>query len=265
VGAEPETNSKIGPFRILEPLGSGGAHDVFLAEDEAGTRVVLKILAAPERNQGLFDPRIADEASTYAALRHPNIIKVLDLFSTEGRFVIALEWVDGASLSVVRAALKRQGSTLGDFAVLYVCAAVFSALAAAHEAFDAAGRPAPVVHRNVNPSNVHILWDGTVKLGNFNVANVVTVLRDSSPGVTWGSYGYFAPEQVKQQSVGPAADVYAASLVLWELLAGRKAIDRGTMTDAEVLTAMASPKIPLLETVRTDLDRRLLDALKLGL
>jgi serine/threonine-protein kinase len=262
---EPGINTKIGQFRILEPLGSGGAHDVFLAEDEAGGRAVLKILAAPERNQGLFDPRIADEVSTYAGLQHPNIIKVLDLFSTEGQFVIALEWVDGAPLSVVRAALKRDGSTLGDYAVLYVCAAVFSALAAAHEAFDSVGRSAPVIHRNVNPSNVHILWDGTVKLGNFNVANVVTVLRDSSPGFTWGSYGYFAPEQVKQQPVGPAADVYAATLVMWELLAGRKAIDRGTMTDADVLTAMASPKIPLLETMRTDLDRRLFDAVRTGL
>jgi eukaryotic-like serine/threonine-protein kinase len=263
---EPETNSRVGRFRILEPLGSGGAHDVFLAEDEAGARVVLKILAAPERNQGLFDPRIADEVSTYASLQHPNIVKVLDLFSTEGQFVIALEWVDGAPLSVVRAAFKSDSAApFGDFAALYVSAAVFSALAAAHEAFDAVGRPAPVVHRNVNPSNVHVLWDGTVKLGNFNVANVVTVLRDSSPGFTWGSYGYFAPEQVKLQEVGPAADVYAASLVLWELLAGRKALERGTMTDFDLLTAMATPKIPLLETLRTDLDRRLFDAVRIGL
>ncbi len=262
---EPETSTKIGQFRILEPLGSGGAHDVFLAEDEAGARAVLKILVAPERNQGLFDPRIADEVSTYAALQHPNIIKVVDLFSTEGHFVIALEWVDGAPLSVVRAALKRNGGTLGDFAILYVCAAMFSALAAAHEAFDSVGRPAPVVHRNVNPSNVHILWDGNVKLGNFNVANVVTVLRDSNPGFTWGSYGYIAPEQVNQHPVGPAADVYAATLVLWELLAGRKAIDRGTLSDADVLAAMSAPKIPLLETVRTDLDRRLFEAVRTGL
>ncbi len=262
---ELEINTKIGQFRILEPLGSGGANDVFLAEDEGGARAVLKILAAPERNQGLFDPRIADEVSTYATLQHPNIIKVVDLFSTEGQFVIALEWVDGAPLGVVRAALRNHDSALGDFAILYVAAAMFSALAAAHEAFDRVGRPAPVVHRNVNPSNVHILWDGTVKVGNFNVANVVTVLRDSSPGITWGSYGYFAPEQVKQQPVGPAADVYAATLVLWELLAGRKAIDRGTMSDGEVLAAMASPKIPLLQTVRTDLDRRLVDAVRTGL
>jgi hypothetical protein len=91
------------------------------------------------------------------------------------------------------------------------------------------------------------------------------VLRDSNPGFTWGSYGYIAPEQVNQQPVGPAADVYAATLVLWELLAGRKAIDRGTMSDADVLADMAAPKIPLLETMRTDLDRRLFDAVRTGL
>lgn len=262
---EPDTIDRIGRFRIVERLGTATARDVFLGEDDAGKRAVLKVLAAPERNQGLLDPALADEASAYAGLSHPNILQVLELFSAEGHFVIALEHVEGASLNVVRAALKRQGGALEDDAVFYIGGCLFSALAAAHGALDATGRPAPVLHRNVNPSNLLIAWDGVVKLGNFNVANVVAVLRESNPGLAWGSYGYQAPEQIRQQPVGPAADVYAACVLLWELLAGRKAIERGVLTDAEVLTAMASPKITPLDIVRADVDQRVRDALRVGL
>jgi serine/threonine protein kinase len=256
---------RIGRFRIIDRLPSASGREVYLAQDDAGVRVVLKVLAAPERNQGLFEPKIADEASAYARLSHPNIVKVVDLFSTEGRFVVALEFVEGASLSVVLAAFKRAGVPLDDGASVYVGASMFAAIAAAHGARDEAGRAAPVLHRNVNPGNLLIGWDGSVKLGNFNVADVAHVLRDSNPGFTWGSSGYFAPERVKQQEVGMAADVYSASLVLWELLAGRKAIDQSTMTDAQMLEAMANPNVPSLDVMRPHLDPRICNALRTGL
>ncbi len=262
---DPEKIERIGRFRVIEQLGSGGARDLFLGEDDAGVRAVLKILEAPERNQGLMDPRVADEMSAYGGLSHPNLVKVLDLFSTEGQFVIALEHVDGTSLNVARAALKRSGGALDDAAIMYIGASLFAALAAAHEAKDASGKPAPVLHRNVNPSGVQLAWSGAVKLGNFDVASVSTSLRDSSPGFTWGSYGYSAPEHVKQQPIGPAADVYSAAIVVWELLAGRKAVERGALTDAEVLSAMASPKLPSLDELRPDTDQRVRDALRVAL
>jgi eukaryotic-like serine/threonine-protein kinase len=260
-----DTIDRIGRFRILERLGTGGGRDVFLAEDEGGTRVVIKVLAAPHRNQGLLDPRLADEASAYARLVHPNLVRVVDLFSAEGHFVLAIEFLDAASLNVVRAVLKRSGAALDDTASFYVGACMFAAIAAAHDARDVSGAPAPVVHRNVNPSNLLVSWDGGVKLGNFNVANVASVLRDSNPGFTWGSYGYLAPEHVLKKEVGPPADVYSASLVLWELLAGRKAIERGALTEDEVLTAMAAPRITSLDVVRADLDERVRAAVHAGL
>lgn len=262
---DPEKIERIGRFRVIEQLASGGARDLFLGEDDTGVRAVLKILEAPERNQGLMDPRVADEMSAYGSLAHPNLVKVLDLFSTEGRFVIALEHVDGTSLNVARAALKRSGGALDDAAIMYIGASLFAALAAAHEAKDANGKPAPVLHRNINPSGVQLAWSGAVKLGNFDVASVSTSLRDSSPGFTWGSYGYSAPEHVKQQPIGPAADVYSAAIVVWELLAGRKAVERGALTDAEVLSAMASPKLPSLDELRPDIDERVREALRVAL
>ena len=238
---------------------------MFLAAAEDGREVVLKVFGAPQRNQGLFDPKIADEASAYARLVHPNIVKVVDIFSADGQFVIALEYVDGAPLSFVRAALERANREVPAECWLHVMHGVFAALAEAHAAKDAEGKPAPVIHRGVNPSNVLLGWDGAVKLGNFNIAQSVRVLRDSNPGITWGSYGYFAPEQVKLETPGTASDVYSATLVLWELLAGRKGIERRSLPDVELLKAMATPDLTPLEKIRNDLSAPVRYAVRAGL
>ncbi len=261
---EEEKLQGMGAFRIVRRLPAS-SRDVYLAVSSEGAQVVLKVFGAPQRNQGLFDPKIADEASAYARLSHPNIVKVLDMFSADGQFVIALEYVDGSNLGVVRATLDRTGHAVPDACWLYVMHCVFSALAEAHKANDAGGKPAPVIHRGVNPSNVLIGWDGDVKLGNFNIAQSVRVLRDSNPGLSWGSYGYFAPEQVKLETVASQTDVYSATLVLWELLAGRKGIERASLPDTELLKAMATPTFTPLEKLRGGVSAPVRYAVRAGL
>src|SRR5581483_2832081 len=98
------------------------------------------------------------------------------IFSTDGKFVIALEYVEGSTLDIVGSAIERRKLALDDGTCFYVAHGLFSALAAAHEA--------KLLHRNINPSNVFVAWDGTVKLGNFSVAPTIRILRDSSPGMT---------------------------------------------------------------------------------
>lgn len=208
----------IGPFRIVRRL-RGSSREVYVAESEEKGRVVLKVYDA--RNLGVFDPEIADAASAYARLSHPNIVRVIDIFSTDGKFVIALEHVEGSTLDIVGAAIERRKLGLDDGTCFFVAHGLFSALAAAHDA--------KLLHRNINPSNVFVAWDGTVKLGNFTVAPAIRIPRDSSPGITWGSYGYFAPEQVRLEPLDEASDVYSSMLVVWELLARKKAIRRFTM------------------------------------
>ncbi len=264
VGPEDQESRGLGAFRVLRRLPAS-SREVLLAKDPNGKQVVLKVFDAPERNQGLFDDKVADEASAYGRLSHPNIVKVVDIFSADGKFVIALEWVDGSSLAVVRAMLERDAKKVPDECWLYVMHCVFAALAEAHAAKGADGTPAPVLHRGVNPSNVLIAWDGEVKLGNFNVAQSVRVLRDSNPGLTWGSYGYFAPEQVKLQPTTSATDVYSAALMLYELLAGKKALARGEMTDTDLLKAMAAPSFVPLEQLRRDVTAPVRYAVRAGL
>jgi serine/threonine-protein kinase len=268
VTAEPQREQNVemlGQFRVVRRLASGSGRDVFLAEDAEARRVVLKVLGAPQLDEGLLDPRITEEARAYARLSHPNLVKVVDLFSVDGSLVIALEYVEGSTLNVVRAALGRMQLALDDGCWIYVASSIFAGLAAAHAARDSSGNPAPILHRNINPANVYVAWDGTIKLGDFGVAAVADAMHNSNPGLTWGSYGYFAPEQARPMPIGPHTDVYSVMLVLWELLAGRKAVERGALSEVELLDLMASPNIPPLAQIRPDIDLRVSELVRAGL
>jgi serine/threonine protein kinase len=256
----------LGRFRIIKQLPGPGGRDVYLAAAEGEDyEVVLEVLGAPQRNQGMLDPRLADEAASYARLDHPNIVKVVELFSADGRFVIALEQFAGSTLELLGDATAGMSRQDVDACWIYVACCVFDALAAAHGSSDPGGKPVPVLHRNVNPSNVRIAWDGTVKLGNFSVGNVGTAMRPSHPSFTWNTAPYMAPEQLRLQKAGAESDVYAATLILWELLAGRKAVERRPLPGAKILELVMNARIPPLEEVRPGLDARVLEVVRAGL
>jgi serine/threonine protein kinase len=261
---------QIGGFRVLRRLASGGTADIFLAR-AGGPHgfervVVLKVLLARFRNDPAFERMFAREASAYARLSHPAIVRLFDFFSTDGQLVMVLEHVDGLPLNKLRAMLSITGDKLDDRASLFVASRVFAALAAAHAAKDPeTGEFAPVIHRDINPSNVLVPWDGHVKLADFGIAKVTGMQGDTKTGFIKGTYGYMAPEQVRGETVTGRADVYAATLLLWELLTRRKAIQRGALPEVEVLKAMAKPQFPSLDSLRPELDAAVRDAVRRGL
>jgi serine/threonine protein kinase len=264
------TLERIGGYRVIRRIATGGTSDVLLARAEGplgfGRTVVLKRLLSEYQHDDQFSKMFAREASAYARLSHPAIVRLFDFFSLDGRLVMVLEFVDGLPLNRLRASLRGIGHVLDDRAAIYVASRIFAALAAAHNARDTdTGEFAPVIHRDVNPSNVLIPWDGHVKLGDFGIAKVAGVPSDTQVGLIKGTYGYMAPEQVKGEAVTIRADVYAGALVLWELLARRKAIQRGALPEMEVLRAMAEPSLVTLDILRPDIDKGVRDAVRRGL
>jgi serine/threonine-protein kinase len=270
---EPEPDiapARIGGFRVLRRLSSGATTDVLLARAEGPhgfERVVaLKVLLQQFQSDPAFERLFAREASAYARLSHPAIVKLYDFFSTDGRLVMVLEYVDGLPLHKLRAMLSIGGERLEDSAALFIGSRVFAALGAAHSARDPEnGEFAPVIHRDINPSNVLVPWDGHVKISDFGIAKIGGTDGDTRLGFVKGTYGYMAPEQVRGENVTVRADVYAATLVLWELLARRKAIQRGAMPEVEVLKAMANPEFPSLDALRPDLPAKVRETVRRGL
>lgn len=250
--------TKLAGYRVVRRLATGGTSDVLLARVEAASGaerlVVLKLLLPHFREDPEFERMFATEAAAYARLTHPCIVRLFDFFRSGEELVMVLEYVDGLPLNRLRAALQAKKQHLDDRAVIWLMGCVFSALAAAHAAKDPAnGQLAPVIHRDVNPSNVLIPWDGYVKLADFGIAKVTGIASETKSGLIKGTFGYMAPEQVRGEAVGPAADVYAATLLLWELLAHRRAIQPAALPELEVMRAMAHPSIVSLNVLRPDL------------
>ena len=262
---------RIGAYRVLRRLATGGTSDVLLARAEGPhgfeRPVVLKLLLQQFRDDEKFERMFAREAAAYGRLSHPAIVKLYDFFADAGQLVMVLEYVDGLPLHKARALLRSRGRALDDAASIFVASRVFGALAAAHSASDPqTGDYAPVIHRDVNPSNVLLPWDGHAKIADFGIAKLAGVEGETGAGLIKGTYGYMAPEQVRGEPVTIRADVYAACLLLWELLSGRKAIVRdGRGSDLDVLRAMAQPSFPSLASLRPELPTALVEAIGRGL
>ncbi|HEY8077907.1 MAG TPA: protein kinase, partial [Labilithrix sp.] len=263
------TGERIGGYRVVRRLATGGTSDVLLAKAEGPhgfeRTVVLKILLSQYKHDEEIQRMFAREAAAYARLSHPSIVRLFDFFALEGQLVMVLEFVDGPPLSRLRGMLKAVGQPLEDKAAIYIAQRLFDALAAAHAATDDAGGPAPVIHRDVNPTNILVPWEGHVKLADFGVAKVTGSTHQSTAGLIKGTFGYMAPEQVTGDTVTPRADVYAGAIVLWEMLTKRRAFQRGALPEIEVLRVMAEPKIVSLDVLRPDIDRNVREAVRRAL
>jgi serine/threonine protein kinase len=262
--------SRIRAHRVLRRLATGGTSDVLLAcaEGPGGFQrvVVLKLLLKQFRNDGRFERMFLSEAAAYARLSHPAIVRLYDFFAERDRLVLVLEYVDGLPLNRLLTLVRAAGGRLDDMASLFIAWRVFSALAAAHSAKDPlTGEFGPVIHRDVNPSNVLVPWDGHVKVADFGMAKVAGLQGDGPAGLLRGTYGYVAPEQARGEEVTVRADVYVGCLLLWELLTGRKAVVRTARFDGDAGLAMSAPSFPALATLRPELPRVLLDAVAFGL
>ena len=269
-GSYSGEGAKLGPYRIVKRLGIGGTSEVLLAVSQGPygferTVVIKRLLPKCE-----WDPAqsrmLAAEAVAYARLTHPAILRLYDFFAPDGHVALVLEFVDGPSLARLRTMLRTRREALGDAASYYIVSRVFAALAAAHSARDPhTGEFAPVVHRDVSPGNVLIPWDGFVKLGDFGLAKVTGLSGDTRSGTLKGTYGYMAPEQVLGDRVSPRTDVYAACLLLREMLLSRPTFTQGKMAELEFLRVMADPQLAPIETLRGGISPALAEALRRGL
>jgi serine/threonine-protein kinase len=151
---------RFGKYELVRRLGHGGMAEVYLAR-QAGPagfekQVVLKQVLPQHGEKAHFRQMFLDEARLAARLSHPNICQVFDLGEVDGRPFLAMEYVDGLTLSQLLSALARRGLRMPLDATLRVLGAVLEALHAAHTLTDEAGQALQVVHRDVTPSNIMV-------------------------------------------------------------------------------------------------------------
>ncbi len=247
--------TKFGPYTIYERLGQGGMCLVFRARHErADYDCALKVLRSDQRD----DERIMDlfitEADLSLLLQHPNLVRTYDSGEVDGRYFIAMELMQGGTLGeLVTECERRQVRLPQDFA-LFVVSEILAGLHGLHEALGATGRPLGLIHRDITPHNIFLSFDGRVILGDFGVA-LIQAYGDTSPGEILGKLGYLAPEMVSMEEVDRRADVFAAGVVLYELLTGERMFE-GTDEDL-VLSNIADAKFTRPRKIQPNISRAL--------
>lgn len=264
-GASSPPEGRLGDFLVLDRIAVGGMAEVFRgrrADDPESPVVVLKRLLphVAEEESGLA--MFAEEARLGAYVQHPNVVRLLESGLHRDPPFLALEHVPGCDLLRLMRWLRREGRTLGVSLALHVVDALLCGLEAVHSAHDDAGRALRIVHRDVSPSNVLLSVDGAVKLGDFGIAKAK--LRGGLPrnsGGAKGKLGYLAPEQVTGERYDQRADVFAAAVILAELLLGAPLFAGGS--ELAILLAIRDANVqPFTElALEAPLKERILAAL----
>jgi TolB-like protein/Flp pilus assembly protein TadD len=232
--------TRLGPYEILEPLGAGGMGEVYRARDERLKRdVAIKVVLASRSQDPASAQRLEQEAQAAAGLSHPNILAVYDIGTHDGTLYVVSELLDGETLRA-----RLEAGPLPLRRAIDIAIQIAGGLAAAHEK--------GIVHRDLKPENLFLTRDGRAKILDFGLAKHTSsaaaagltgmpTAAGTAPGVILGTVGYMSPEQVRGARADHRSDIFAFGAVLYELLSGRRAFQRGSPVETMSAILSAEP------------------------
>jgi predicted Ser/Thr protein kinase len=224
-----------GPYQVIRKLGAGGMGQVFLAEDvRLGRRVAVKSLAGKWLDSPTARQRLMREARSAAALTHPNIAAVYDVFDDGQHLLLVMEYVEGRPLSAV---LDDGLIPLGH--ALRLTIQIAEAVGYAHDR--------GIIHCDLKPANVQLTLEGTAKVLDFGLARARFDPRDevsaAEHGKLLGTPGYMAPERLVRGTLNASGDVYSLGVVLFELVARRHPYEERGPAQLLAVLGSAAPRI----------------------
>ena len=251
----------VGRYALHGDIASGGMATVhygrLLGQAGFSRTVAIKRLHAQYAKDPDFVAMFLDEARLAARIHHPNVVSTLDVVARDGELFLVMEYVHGESLSrLCRSAAERKEPIAPRIAAAIV-SGFLHGLHAAHEARNERGEPLELVHRDVSPQNVIVGVDGVPRVVDFGVAKAVGQVHTTREGQLKGKLAYMAPEQIHGSAVTRKTDVYAASIVLWEMLTGTRLFARENEAAIMLaaLTSTPAPPSSIVPGLTTALDR----------
>ncbi len=224
--APSSTGTILGRYEILEEIASGGMATVYLGRMVGpvgfSRSVAIKRLHPHLAKEADFVAMFIDEARLAARIRHPNVVPTLDVVATDDDLVLVMEYVEGESLARIMRRLSARKERVPPPIAAAILVGVLYGLHAAHEATNDEGAPLGLIHRDVSPHNIIIGRDGIARVLDFGIAKAAGRLHTTREGRLKGKLSYMSPEHVRGERLTRAADIYSASVVLWEALAGER-------------------------------------------
>jgi len=254
----------LGDYLLIEKIGTGGMARTFRALSvHASTHVCLKLLhphlADDEHNVKMF----IDEATICKELNHPNVVRLFDYGKVDEHWYIAMELVLGEDLKTVLDDARERRIKLEPTLCAEIIVGLLRALDYIHNK-KVDGQDQRIVHRDVTPHNLMLPFEGGVKLTDFGVAKAAFRLSRTSTGAIKGKYGYMSPEQVRSVEVDARSDVFAAGIMLHEMLTDRHLFQGESpyITIANLISMPIQPPSRFNTRVDEELDRIVLRALE---
>jgi serine/threonine protein kinase/TolB-like protein/Flp pilus assembly protein TadD len=265
ISNSPPAPQRIGPYKLLAPLGRGGMGEVHLALDtRLNRKVAIKLLPAAFTTDAERVRRFEQEARAASALNHPNILTIYEIGRHDSHHFMVTEFIEGETL---RQRMTSAHLTLQT--VLEVGTQIASALGAAHDS--------GIVHRDIKPENIMLRPDGYVKVLDFGLAKLTEPQATASdtqaptianvrslPGMVLGTVTYMSPEQARGLEVDARTDIFSLGVVLYEVVAGRAPFEGATMSDviAAILGKDPPPLARYWPEVPAELERIVAKALR---
>ena len=215
-----------GRYAVYEPIAAGGMASVHLGR-LCGPVGFSRIVAVKRMHQRYaMDPEFVamflDEARLVARIKHPNVMPTLDIVANEREVSLVMEYVHGESLSRLLKNARIDNAPVPLGIVCAIMSASLHGLHAAHEATSERGEPLGLVHRDVSPQNILVGVDGIARVLDFGIAKAAGRSQETKEGVLKGKIAYMAPEQLHGAPATRQTDIYAAGVVLWEMLSGER-------------------------------------------
>ena len=241
-----------GKYEIVDELGSGGMGTVYRARDPVLDRLVaLKTMFTGGALEEEARRRFLREARSVARLQHPNIITIFEFGEVDGRPFIAMELLEGLDLD--QAVQQGRLSDLG--AKLRIIEQLCQGLDYAHSR--------GVIHRDVKPSNVFVLDDGTAKLLDFGIARIEGSTFATDKGVVLGTPHYMAPEQFKPDPIDQRVDMWSVGVILYELLTGARPFEANSVPS--MIYKIINKPLPPIDALARGLPQGLVDVVERSL
>jgi len=249
-----EERQRFGRYELIERVAVGGMaelHRAVITGPSGFTKTVAIKKILPDLNRhSRFREMFLHEGRIMGQLSHRNLVQVFELGEEQGELYLCFEYVPGCNLAQVLARLAKRRERMDPALATWIVREVCQALDYVHGVVDERGRGLDIVHRDVNPQNILLSRQGDVKLGDFGIARSIVTDMRTQRGHIKGKLQYLAPEQARGDALGPASDLYALGIVLFELLTLQNYL-RGN-NDVELLKRAAQPAWRSISAVRED-------------
>lgn len=226
----PDGTFVLQKYNIIEKLAAGGMAEIYLAvrkENHFQNKFyVIKRILPSLADRPEYLVYLKDEAKALSLLQHHNIIGFYDFFYENEQFYLVMEYVNGKTLREIFSDLDKSKKTLPIELLLYIVMEVAAGLDYAHAGYDyVLDKSLNLVHRDLNPQNIMISFEGHVKIIDFGISKFDIRDEMTKTGMLKGKFGYMSPEQVEGVDIDARTDIFALGILAWELLTNKRLFD----------------------------------------